>query len=92
MREGLLRVSSYQFSSSAWRSRSQFCLKPCVPVHTQLVWDEIYPFADKKALKAARLVGFREHPKVRCCGWDEVQEELWMGRGWLNVGAHADSL
>ncbi|KFM26992.1 hypothetical protein F751_2248 [Auxenochlorella protothecoides] len=30
----------------------------------QLVWDEIYPFADKKALKAARLVGFREHPKV----------------------------
>jgi hypothetical protein len=28
----------------------------------QLIWDEVYPFADKKALKAARLVGLNEHP------------------------------
>lgn len=30
----------------------------------QLIWDEVYPFADKKALKAARLVGLREHPQA----------------------------
>ena len=30
----------------------------------QLVWEELFPFADKKALKAARMVGLREHPQV----------------------------
>lgn len=28
----------------------------------QLVWTELFPFADKKALKAARLVGLPAHP------------------------------
>lgn len=39
--------------------------EPAVPaVLPQLVWDELFPFADKKALKAARLVGLKEHPQV----------------------------
>lgn len=40
----------------------------------QLVWDEVFPFADKKALKAARLVGLREHPRAlaELCGNDKT--------------------
>jgi len=30
----------------------------------QLVWEEVFPFADKKALKAARLLGLRGHPRA----------------------------
>ena len=30
----------------------------------QQAWEEAFPFADKKALKAARLVGLKEHPQV----------------------------
>lgn len=39
----------------------------------QLIWTEIFPFADKKALKAARLVGLREHPQAlaELCGNDK---------------------
>ncbi len=29
-----------------------------------MAWEELYPFADKKSLKAARLMGLREHPQV----------------------------
>ncbi|GAB4819715.1 hypothetical protein N2152v2_006761 [Parachlorella kessleri] len=38
----------------------------------QLVWEELFPFADKKALKAARMVGLREHPQTlaELCGRD----------------------
>lgn len=41
----------------------------------QLVWDEVFPFADKKALKAARLVGLREHPQALAalCGNDRAK-------------------
>ena len=36
------------------------------------VWKELFPFADKKTLKAARLVGLREEPQalVNACGGD----------------------
>lgn len=30
----------------------------------QLAWEELYPFADKKALKAARLVGLPGSPQT----------------------------
>lgn len=33
-------------------------------VQVQQAWEEAFPFADKKALKAARLVGLKEHPQV----------------------------
>ena len=41
----------------------------------QLLWGEVFPFADKKALKAARLVGLREHPQALAalCGNDKVK-------------------
>lgn len=42
----------------------------------QLVWDEIFPFADKKALRAARLVGLREgspHALAALCGNDRTK-------------------
>jgi hypothetical protein len=42
----------------------------------QLVWNEIFPFADKKALRAARLVGIREcHPQAlaELCGGDRTK-------------------
>lgn len=29
-----------------------------------MAWEELHPFADKKSLKAARLMGLREHPQV----------------------------
>lgn len=32
-----------------------------------MAWEELFPFADKKSLKAARLVGLREHPQVGAC-------------------------
>jgi len=38
-----------------------------VNVQVQQAWEEAFPFADKKALKAARLVGLKEHPQVG--GW-----------------------
>ncbi len=34
----------------------------------QVVWEELFPFGDKKALKAARLVGLKEHPQVGASG------------------------
>ena len=44
----------------------------------QLVWDEIFPFADKKALRAARLIGIRHvdcHPQAlaNLCGNDRTK-------------------
>ncbi|KAL4436327.1 hypothetical protein ABPG77_009889 [Micractinium sp. CCAP 211/92] len=38
----------------------------------QMAWEELYPFADKKSLKAARLMGLREHPQALAdlCGGD----------------------
>lgn len=30
------------------------------------MWEELFPFADRKALRAARLMGLKEHPQV--CG------------------------
>lgn len=45
----------------AWWSQNQHR----TPVHHwQLVWEELAPFADKKALKAARLLDIRAPPKV----------------------------
>lgn len=37
---------------------------PALTVQVQQAWEEAFPFADKKALKAARLVGLKEHPQV----------------------------
>ena len=39
----------------------------------QLVWPEVFPFADKKALKAARLVSLPPHPQALAalCGNDK---------------------
>jgi hypothetical protein len=38
----------------------------------QLAWPALFPFADKKALKAARLVGLQAHPGALAalCGGD----------------------
>jgi hypothetical protein len=30
----------------------------------QVVWEELFPFADRKALRASRLMGLKEHPQV----------------------------
>lgn len=42
------------------------------------MWEELFPFADKKALKAARLVGLREHPQslAALCGHDKQYVRL----------------
>ena len=41
----------------------------------QLAWGELFPFADKKALKAARLLGLTAHPGALAalCGGDRAK-------------------
>ncbi|KAL4420579.1 hypothetical protein ABPG75_010235 [Micractinium tetrahymenae] len=63
----------------------------------QVAWEELFPFADKKSLKAARLVGLKEHPQALAdlCGGDPQKYArllaalvaVDMTRSWADVAA-----